>query len=105
MTLEGDRLKDAGMAQAIAAVPTWSQLARAVIEQLADRGTPFTSEDVTRIVKLPRGIVRQNRNNAVGAVMAGAARRGIIRQIGTTKASRSSQHSAVIGVWIGTGES
>ena len=101
MKPSGDQLKMEGMAMAEEAVPKWSDLALQTIRDLANTGRPFTSEDVTERIGLPRGGVATNRNNAVGAAMSGAARRGIIRKTGYRNATRPELHSAVVAVWIG----
>lgn len=69
----------------------------------ADRGVPFTSEDVTFDVGLPNA-PEQNRNNAIGALMAKAAAAGLIRKTGrmvTAKAVRANNRE--LREWIGVG--
>jgi hypothetical protein len=90
------------MALAATAVPAWSILARLAIDQLAATGADFTSEDVVALVGLPRGKPGTNRNNAVGAAFSGAARRGVIREVGRTNASRPALHARRLTVWRGT---
>lgn len=98
----GEERKSEGMALAEEAVPDWTQLAREAIGWLAEEGEPFTSEDLVRIVGLPRpGATRSNRNNAVGAVLGGAARRGVIRKVGYRNAQRPRLHAAQLAVWEG----
>jgi hypothetical protein len=97
----GDELKDEGMSLAAAAAAEWSAMARDCLEYLAARGTPFTSEDLVRLVGLPRGKVGSNRNNAVGAAISGAARRGLIVEVGRVNARRSPSHSARLTIWQG----
>lgn len=97
---EGDRLRDQGMALAEAAVPTWTDDARDAIDYLADRGRPFTADDLVALVGLPRPS-EPNRNNAVGAVLGGAARRGRIRRVADATAGRPLSHSRRLTVWEG----
>lgn len=100
----GAQLKEEGMERAREAddVQQWRHAFVKAVEELARRGTPFTSEDVTAIVGLPRD-VQQNRNSAVGAMMNGLARRGIIRKTGRRlKSTRPQSHSAEILEWEAT---
>jgi hypothetical protein len=99
----GEQLKLDGIARAVEAptVATWVDEAREVIDQYAALRVEFTSEDVTAIVGLPREGEGMNRNNAVGAVMSGAARAGTIRRVGYRKATRPNQHAAILAVWVG----
>lgn len=99
----GDELKAEGMANALVASPDeWRALARETVEWLAERGEPFTSEDLTRYVGLPNpDATEANRNNAVGAIISGAARRGLIRRVGIENARRAPSHAAALGVWVG----
>ena len=101
---DGEQLKARGMALAEAAVESWSSEARDAIDYLARRGLPFTSEDVIRLIGLPRGKVGRDANNAVGAVMAGAAKRGVIVQVGHRNAKRASSHAARLALWEGAPE-
>lgn len=98
----GEQLKLDGMfAAAAAAAGEWHDDARNTIRELAATGEPFTSEDVVAVVGLPRGNVATNRNNAVGAIMSAAARRGEIRKVGYRNAKRPALHAAALAVWVG----
>lgn len=97
---DGPFRKQRGMELALDAVVPWPTLARAAVRQLVERGGPFTSEDVTALVGLPRD-VGTNRNNAVGAVMSGCAKRGLIRRIGYQPALRPESHARIVAVWTG----
>jgi hypothetical protein len=92
----GDDLRDAGIAAVLASTDLeWRVAAERQLEDLARSGERFTSEDLTRVVGVPPS------PNAVGAVVNGAARRGLIRPVGFTNATRPSQHSATLRVWEG----
>jgi hypothetical protein len=96
----GDRLKEKGMGVAEQAEAMtgsdWNSRADAVIRSLALARHPFTSEDVTERVGLPRS------SGAVGARMNAASRRGVIKWTGRmASANRPNQHSALLKVWQG----
>ena len=101
--MTGRKAKEEGMARALQPqeVADWKEQFRVGVMSLADRGTPFTSEDVINAVGLPRE-VQQNRNNAVGAMMSAMARRGLIRKTGRrVQSQRPSSHCAEILEWVG----
>ena len=98
---EGDTLKADGMDMARVAAAEWWQQAWTAVETLASSGVPFGSEDVIRLVGLPRVTRAQNRNNALGALMSQAARAGIIRKCGYMNARRPSSHSNLRILWEG----
>jgi hypothetical protein len=97
---DGEALKDSGMELARNAVPDWSDVARAGIVALVATGAAFTSEDLVRLVGLPRPAEGTNRNNAVGAVFSAAAKARLIRRIGYAKCARPSSHARVLAVWV-----
>ena len=98
----GEELRDQGMARALEAAAEWRELARDALEYLADVGRPFTSEDLVALVGLPHPHATEaNRNNAVGGLIAGAARRGRIRRVGHVNARRTPSHAASLAVWEG----
>ena len=104
MSEESRALRDAGMAQALEAraVQIWRARAYDAIDYLAWTGSEFTSEDVVRLIGLPHpGAEGSNRNNAVGAVMNAAARRGVITRVGWSTAQRKTSHAAALAVWVG----
>lgn len=100
----GEQLKLDGMAEAQEAVPEWADRARAALYDLALSGEEFTSEELTARVGLPRVDVGQNRNNAVGAVVAAASRAGLIERVGYRRARRPALHAAVVTIWRGQGQ-
>ena len=102
--VEGHRRKEEGMRQAEQApdVQTWKRWFRIVLEEFADLGQPFTSEDIIEQIGLPRRNVQTNANNAVGAMISGAARRKVIRKTGRHRLSRRpSSHGAELTEWVG----
>ena len=108
MSQIGLDLKERGMEQAKSAhdVQTWKQQVVEAVQQLADNGWAFTSEDVLSYVGLPRLEVGTNANNAVGAMMNGMAKRGIIQKTSERRKSRRpSSHGAEIAVWVGAAKS
>lgn len=96
---EGERLKVKGINEANGnADPGWAKRFDLIASHLANRGLPFTSEDVTRLVGQP------DHPNRVGARMNALARKNVIRRVDFVKARRSNQHAALISIWVGTGE-
>lgn len=95
--------KEDAQARALAAATVdWRARAMAEIERLARVGAPFTSEVVTAVVGLPRHAIRMNRNNAVGALMSAAAKRGIIHKTGRyVPSQRRRSHGAMLAEWRG----
>ena len=95
--------KEAGMAEALeSAREEYREEFRAEVERLAAiRLRSFTSEDVTYAVGLPRGYVKTNGNNAVGALMNSLARQGVIVRVGTETSKRPSSHAAELAIWTG----
>jgi hypothetical protein len=85
------------------AAKVWRDGAERAITKLARERQPFTSELVTALAGLPQGGVRMNRNNAVGALMAAMAKRGVIVKTGRYVPSvRRSSHGAMLAEWRGT---
>jgi len=101
----GEELKKEGMGVALDAmdITEWKEKFQEHLEGCASSKLPFTSEHVIAIVGLPRGEVRTNANNAVGAMMNAAAKRGIIKKTGRrVQSKRPSSHGAELTEWIGT---
>lgn len=97
----GDALRRAGVDAARSTRPAWSAQAAAALRGLAEKGAPFTADDLVNIVGLP-GPSEANRNNAVGAAFNAAAEAGLIRRTGdTTTSKRPEAHSRRIAVWCG----
>jgi hypothetical protein len=102
--LEGGRAdRDQGMARALAAHRAWQDEAWRVLMLLASTGEPFTSEDITAVAGLPQGGISQHGNNAVGALMSGASRAGVIVPTGHTQSRRRVSHAAHLREWKGSG--
>jgi hypothetical protein len=97
-------LKAIGQAQAEAQpdVQEWCEAFAAAVAKML-RYNPqaqFTSEDVLERVGLPRPAGASNANNAVGAMMSGLARQGVIRKTAKRRPStRPSSHGREIAVW------
>jgi len=97
-------LKDEGMSKALAkeGLDGWKDEFYKAAQYLCDCGDSFTSEDVLDLVGLPSGTIKSNANNAVGAMMNGMARKGVIRKTGERRLSkRPSSHGAELTVWVG----
>lgn len=94
----GAKLKEQGMARADDnAGDAWRSRFDAALRELAEKGEPFTSEDVTAKSGLPLT------SGAVGARMNAAAKRGDIVWTGSiVTAKRANQHSASLRVWQGS---
>lgn len=96
-SLEG---KARGQSHALSAAHEYRNRFRLAVVLLCMNRERFTSEDVVERVGLPTGEVGINHNNAVGAMMTGLARQGIIRKTGERRASRRpSSHGAELIVW------
>lgn len=76
----------------------WSQRAAAWIKRRTV-GEVFTADDITEAVGLPSGALVQNGNNAVGAVMAAAARAGLTIAIGWVESTRPTSHARPVRLW------
>jgi hypothetical protein len=93
---DGETLKRTGMERADNAEPVeWKDAADAAIAQLAASGVEFTADDIRAICGPP------SRPNAVGSRFQAAARRGLIRMVGTRIATRPSLQSCLVRVWRG----
>jgi hypothetical protein len=98
--VEGRRRRNEGIrTAALNTWEPWRHSAEAAIVKLADAGAPFTSDDLVDAVGLPA----LSSTNALGALFAGAARRGLIVRVGYTPSRRASRHNSVVAVWQGTG--
>lgn len=95
--------KEHGMRQALDNAATeWKADFRRTVKRLAATRKPFTSEDVTAEVGLPRGSVASNRNNAVGAMMNALAKSQVIVKTGRHVKSRSPRsNGAELIEWVG----
>lgn len=99
----GLEAKQEGMATAIKNATTeWKDNFRDTAALLASKRQPFTSEDITHIVGLPRGRIGKDLNNSVGAMMNGMARSKKIGKTGRRVLSkRPTSHGAELTEWIG----
>jgi hypothetical protein len=96
--------KEDGMARALQPddINEWKMRFRRAVVVLASEGEPFTSESAIDMVGLPRVEIRKDANNAVGAMMNGMAKRGIIRKTGRHVLSkRPTSNGAELNEWIG----
>jgi hypothetical protein len=96
--------KEDGMALALSPeeINEWKRRFRRAVTLLAAEGNTFTSEDVIELVGLPRENVKKDRNNAVGAMMNGMAKRGVIRKTGRHVLSkRPTSNGAELNEWTG----
>lgn len=93
--------KRVGMALALQPdrIADWKSNFRAYVTN-SRPGERMTSEDVIAVVGLPTGEVSKDANNAVGAMMNGLAKRGILRKTSLRVPSRrKSSHGAELIVW------
>jgi hypothetical protein len=98
---EGEQRKEEGMEKALSNTSTseWQEAAKLWLWRLP-AGRTFTAEDLVDAVGLPVGEESAGKNNAVGALMNGIAKRGVIRNTSDyTKAKRPASHGRVIAVW------
>lgn len=90
---QGRALRDEGEGLAEDASAEWRQAAYGWIETYA-HGSRFTAIDLTDAVGMPPHV------NAVGAVMAGASKRGLTRNTGTyIQSIRRDRHAGRNAVW------
>lgn len=102
MTDSGNIGKLRGMEQALRKYHLWKEDFAEAAREYAEAGIPFTSEDVLDVVGLPSGETGQHKNNAVGAMMYGLARRGLIKKTGRhVQSRRAHSHAAELTQWIG----
>jgi len=98
---DGEDRKARGVQRALDAIyEDYKAQFYAEVTRLAHRGQPFTSEDVTAVVGLPRHS-HPNANNSVGALMHTMARCGIIRKTGRMVKTRNPVSNArEVREWI-----
>ena len=90
-----------GKQQALDASPhQWRERFERALNYLAHLDDPFTVGDVIHRAGLPRTST-QNANNAVGALMSSAAKRGLIVRIGYERAARETSHGRAVAIWKG----
>lgn len=96
-TAEARAARDVGAQMAADSAHTsWRLAAEAAIRRLAGAGGLFTADDVHNAVGGPPGHV-----NAVGGLMIGAAKRGIIVADGYRQSSRPEAHARAVRTWRG----
>lgn len=98
----GLELKERGMERAreVFDVQEWKARFIETVTRMAATGRSFTSDDVLLFVGLPRES-KTNANNAVGAMMNGLARRGVIRKTTERRpAIRACSHGRELAVWV-----
>lgn len=89
--------RDAGAQAAADSVHTsWRLAAEAAIRRLAAGGKTFTADDIDALVGRPPGHA-----NAVGGLIIGAAKRGLIVPAGYQQSRRPAANARVIRVWRG----
>jgi len=82
-----------------ASVSDWQTQAHSWLYALPGKRR-FTSEDLVDAVGLPTGAEASGKNNAVGAVMNAAAKKGVIRNTHDyVKTKRPASHGRIIAVW------
>ena len=97
----GIALGESGKQTALDNAPhQWRERFDRALTYLASLDDPFTVDDVIARAGLPR-MSEMNKNNAVGAIMSAAARRGLIRRTGYEQAGRSLSHGRAVSVWQG----
>lgn len=97
---EAQRRRDEGVTVAHHATHTgWRLMAERVLGELADAGEPFTVDDLRQRVGHPLA----SSDNSMGALIAGAAKRGRIRAVGFAQSSRPESHGRWVRQWVGAG--
>lgn len=95
---EARRRRDEGLTAArTAAWPGYKIAVEKALDQLAESGRPFTVDDVRRIAGDPIGTSPQ----ALGGMIAHAAKRGQIRAIGYQQSARPEAHARPVRLWRG----
>ena len=91
----GKTLRNEGIAQVLENEDSaWKEEAYAVIETLAAKGKPFTSEDVWA------GVTSEPHHpNCMGAVMNSAVHKLKLVKQGYQSATRRNAHARVLAVW------
>lgn len=94
--ITGEELKEQGMARAVQAVsPTYRALLQDAL-LLFPIGRRITAEHLTKIAGRPP----DDRFNSVGGIVAGMAKRGLLRKTGRMiKAERPGMHATELAEW------
>jgi hypothetical protein len=77
----------------------WRSEARATVEVLARKKSPFTTDEVLDILERKNTVTRENR--ALGGIMMKARNEGVIKPIGTRPTTRRCAHLRLKTLWIG----
>ncbi len=97
--MRGAELRDRGVSMVDHSTPDdWKSACDAVIAAMAASGSEFTAEDVREFAGNPP------KPNAMGARFLAARRRGLIRRVGVTNATRSTRHACALMVYRGAGQ-
>ncbi|MEX0756118.1 MAG: hypothetical protein WD556_13565 [Actinomycetota bacterium] len=91
-----ERRRETGLDSARRADPDWAAQARALISDFAQRGDPFTTDDVAAHLPPAPG------PGALGAAIRGARARRQITCVGRRVSTRPTRHGGEIRVWMGT---
>lgn len=78
--------------------PGWTELALGYVREYCCYHSTFTGEDV-RLYAEKRGFTIPPHKRAWGAVMANAAKVGIVKKIGTKQVSNPRAHCAIATLW------
>lgn len=88
--------RDAGIALVTEHSTEWQAHARAIIEDLAKSGEPFSADEFhARLTELP------HHHNAVGAAFKAARKAGLIRKVGSKQSERPEAHARLVCVYQG----
>lgn len=75
----------------------WTAEARDTVEFFAEHADTFTTDDLYEA-----GLPHEPHGNLMRAVLAAAARDGLIRRVGVTASRRRARKNGYTGVWAGT---
>lgn len=91
------RARDTGAEAAIGSyADEWRRRADRVLAELASSGRTFTAEDIRHRAGDPSS------PGALGALLLGASRAGMIRLEGITRSTRLQRHAGLVRVWVGS---
>ena len=89
-------LRDKGIERAEAAEDdAWKAMAYNSGLALARSGRPFSIDDITEVVGMPR------RSNATGGIIMRLSRQGLIQRVGVTPSRRLETHAHTNPLWQG----
>lgn len=107
LPITGLELRDAGVAATLAADAAPHRDAapfiHEAVEAFASQPATFTADDVRDALRDNDTVVRalRDRPNLLPAVFSSAAKAGLIRVVGYTRATRPTRRASVIRVWQG----